>query len=84
MDRWPSKPPRGQRCDAYTGPWDVSATRTSPVRVGGRCPNGAVETVFGKSGIKIPMWLCADCVEKMWANGDIVRNPRKYPGSPPE
>jgi len=68
--RWPTKPPKGARCDATTGTGSDSCNQ--PVLL--RCPNGAVETVY--TG-RFQAWLCADCVEKMDAKGTIRRNPKR-------
>jgi hypothetical protein len=72
--RWPTKPPKGARCDATIGTGSDSCNQ--PVLI--RCPNTAVETVKPTgSPSMFPAWLCADCTSKMEAKGLIVRNPKR-------
>jgi hypothetical protein len=76
--RWPPKPPKNTRCDTHLGPIDTGMRITLGPPEIARCPNEAVETVFGaQSKLSIPMWLCTECVEKFDEMGRIRRNPKR-------
>lgn len=73
---WPSKPPKGQRCDATAG--TGSDLVGQPVVF--RCPALAVETLVALAGARVfqEAWVCAGHVEAYVGHG-YARNPRLYP-----
>jgi hypothetical protein len=75
INRWPTKPRKGQRCDNTIG----SGTDMLGGIILNRCANIAVETVKIKPGITdfSIFYLCEDCLTYLNEQGKIMRNPKR-------
>lgn len=78
--RWPMKPPKDARCDAHVS---VEANPGFGPPRPRRCQNMADETVLFTYGVIREGWFCQDCIPALLTKGTIVRNPKKFPLSPP-